>query len=268
MLVVVCSVIGGFACIALLLFFVQDSLIYHPRRYAPAVLQQLPTGLVGLRDNDGSLVGFYRPPHDGGSPQRLWLLFGGNADQALGWDAFADEHASVGCGFVMLEYPGFGACAGKPSPGNILAANERAVTLLATHLGLTVEEVHQRSGAVGHSLGAAAALQYAVKYPLRRLVLISPFTTMKAMAQRSVGWPICELLVHRYDNHARLADLAVTGLPPITIIHGQEDNFIPMAMGRELAQEHPGIHLSGIVGAGHNDVLGLGAREIHAAMGE
>ena len=268
MLVVVCSVIGGFALIALLLFFVQDRLIYHPRRYSPAVLQQLPTGLVGLRDNDGSLVGFYRPPRDGGSPQRLWLLFGGNADQALSWDAFADEHASAGSGFVMLEYPGYGACAGKSSPASILAANERAVTLLATHLGLTVEEIHRRSGAVGHSLGAAVALQYAVKYPLCRLVLISPFTTMKAMARRSAGWPICELLVHRFDNHARLAELAATGMPPITIIHGQADPFIPMAMGQELAQAHPGIHFSVIVGAGHNDILAVGAREIHAAMEE
>ncbi len=268
MLVVLSSVVGGFALIALLLFLFQDSMIYHPRPYAPAVLQQLPTGLVGLRDADGSLVGFYRPPRDGGSPQRLWLLFGGNADQALGWDEFADEHASVGTGFVMLEYPGFGACAGKPSPANILAANERAVALLATHLGLTLDEVHQRSAAVGHSLGAAAALQYAVKHPLRRMVLISPFTTMKAMAQRSVGWPICELLVHRYDNHARLTDLSARGLPPITIIHGQEDHFIPMAMGRALAEEHPGIAFSLIIGAGHNDILGLGAQEIHAAMGD
>lgn len=268
MLVVLCSVVGGFALIALLLFTMQDGMIYHPRPYAPAVLQQLPTGLVGLRDADGSLVGFYRPPRDAGSPQRLWLLFGGNADQALGWDAFADEHATPGTGYAMLEYPGYGACAGKPSPASMLAANERAVVLLAKHLDLTLEEVHRRAGAVGHSLGAAAALQFAAKYPLRRLVLISPFTTMKAMAQRSVGWPLCELLVHRFDNYARLDDIAKIGLPPLTIIHGQGDNFIPMQMGRDLAQAHPGISLAVIVGAGHNDVLEVGAQEIHAAMGE
>ena len=141
MLVVLWSVVGGFACIALLLFFMQDSMIYHPRPYASAVLQQLPIGLVGLRDNDGSLVGFYRPPRDGGPPRQVWLLFGGNADQALGWDDFAEEHASAGTGFALLEYPGYGACVGKPSPTSMLAANERAVALLATHLGLTLDEV-------------------------------------------------------------------------------------------------------------------------------
>ncbi|HEX3132103.1 MAG TPA: hypothetical protein VHX44_00805, partial [Planctomycetota bacterium] len=79
---------------------------------------------------------------------------------------------------------------------------------------------------------------------------------------------LCELLVHRFDNHARLAELAGTGMPPTTIIHGQDDPFIPMAMGQELAQAHPGITFSVIVGAGHNDILAVGAREIHAALGE
>lgn len=268
MLVVLWSVVIGYAALAAILFLAQGRMIYHPRPYAPALLQELPTGLVGMRDAEGSLVGFYRPPRDGGTPQRLWLLFGGNADQALTWDSFADEHATPGTGFLMVEYPGYGACAGKPSPASMLAANEQAVALLATHLGLDVAEIHRRAGAVGHSLGAAAALQYAVKHPLRRLVLISPFTTMKAMARRSVGWPMCELLVHRFDNHARLAELAARGMPPTVIIHGREDNFIPMAMGQELAQVHHGIPFSLIVGAGHNDILTIGARAIHAAMTE
>lgn len=268
MLLALWSVLGAYALLAVILFLAQERMIYHPRPYAPAVLQELPTGLVELRTGDDSLVGFYRPPRDGGKPQRLWLLFGGNADHALGWDSFAEEHATPGSGFLMLEYPGYGACGGRPSPTSMLAANEQAVALLATHLGIDVAEAHRRAGAVGHSLGAAAALQYAVKHPLRRLVLISPFTTMTAMARRSVGWPLCELLVHRFDNHARLVELAAIGLPPTTIIHGQADTFIPAAMGQELAQAHPGIHLSLIVGAGHNDVLAVGARAIRAAMGE
>jgi uncharacterized protein len=268
MLVVVCSVFGGVALLALLLFLMQDQMIYHPRPYALAVLQQLPTGLVALRDREGSLVGFYRPPHDGGTPTRLWLCFGGNGDQALRWDDFAEAHAQPGTGFLLLEIPGYGACAGKASPATILSTNERAVALLAEHLALDLAEIHRRTGAVGHSLGAAAALQYAAKYPLRRLVLISPFTSMTAMARRSVGWPLCELLVHRFDNHARLSEIAAVGLPPTTIIHGDRDGLIPVAMGRTLAESQPGIHFTVIVGAEHNDVLDLGAREIQAAMGE
>lgn len=261
------SIVGGLVLLAALLYLGQAGMIYHPRSYAAAVLQQLPSGLIALRDGD-SLVGFYRPPRDGGDPQRLWFCFGGNADQALGWDAFAEEHARPGTGFLLMEYPGYGACAGTSSPTTMLATNERAVALLAVHLGIDMAAVHQRAAGIGHSLGAAALLNYGAKHPLRRLVLISPFTTMKDMARRTVGWPLCELLVHRFDNHARLADLAATGLPPITIIHGDGDQFIPLRMGQDLAAAHPGIHVSVIVGAGHNDVLEMGAREIDVAMGE
>lgn len=267
MIVITCSVVGGIALVGAFLFVAQDRMIFIPRAYTPATLQQLPTGLVALRDGE-SVVGFYRPPRDGSEPRQLWFCFGGNADLALSWDAFAEEHARPGTGFLLVEYPGYGACVGKPSPASMLAANERAVALLATHLGLDVTEVHRRAGGVGHSLGAAALLQYAAKHPLRRLVLIAPFTTMKDMAQRSVGWPLCELLVHRFDNHARLAEIAASGLPPTTIIHGNQDELIPVGMGRVLAEAHPGIHLSVIVGAQHNDVLSLGAAEIHAAMGD
>jgi hypothetical protein len=265
MLVIVLSLIAGASGLAVLLYLAQDGMIYHPRRYAPAVLHPLPTGLVALREGD-SLVGFYRPPRDGGAARDLWFCFGGNADLALGWDAFAEQHARAGTGFLLLEYPGYGACAGKPSPASLLATNERAVVLLANHLGLDVAEVHRRAGGVGHSLGAAALLQYAARHELRRLVLISPFTSMTAMARRTVGWPFSELLVHRFDNHARLTEIAAAGLPPTTIIHGDQDEIIPVGMGRSLAEAHPGIHLSVIVGARHNDVLALGAQEIGAAM--
>jgi pimeloyl-ACP methyl ester carboxylesterase len=265
MLVVAGSVVGGLLLLAVFLFFIQDRMIFVPRAYAPAALQQLPSGLVALRDGD-SLVGFYRPPRDGVEARHLWICFGGNADLALSWDEFAETHARPGTGFLLVEYPGYGACTGKPSSSTMLAANERAVALLAAHLRIDVAEVHRRAAGVGHSLGAAVLLQYAAKHPLRRLVLISPFTTLKDMARRTVGWPLCELLVHRFDNHARLAEIAAAGLPPTTIIHGDQDELIPVGMGRSLAEAYPGIHLSVIVGAHHNDVLELGAAEIDAAM--
>ncbi len=268
MLVAVCASVGGLVLVGGLLYFAQDRMIYLPRPYAATELSQLPSGLIPLRESDDSLIAFYRPPANGAVPQRLWMLFGGNADQALRWDAFAREHAAAGTGFLMVEYPSYGACRGSPSPATILATNERAMTMLAQRLGLGLDDLHQRTACLGHSLGAAAALQYAAKHPPRRLVLISPFTTMKDMARRSVGWPLCELLVHRFDNRARLAELAAAGLPPTAIIHGDRDGVIPVTMGRELAAAHPGIHLSVIVGAGHNDVLDMAAREIVTAMRE
>jgi len=57
---------------------------------------------------------------------------------------------------------------------------------------------------LGHSLGAAAALQAGAVIPARQILLIAPFTSMRAMAKRSVGVPLAYLLRHDFDNEARL----------------------------------------------------------------
>ena len=268
MLIATCTVFGSLFLLAGVLYLAQEKMIYHPRPYPAQVLQQLPGGLVPLADAAGSVVGFYRGPASGGVPRRLWLLFGGNGDQALRWESFAAARAAPDVGYLMVEYPGYGACLGKTSPSSILAANEQAVALLAKHLGVSVEHIHAHACGLGHSLGAAALTQYAAIHPLQRLILISPFTTMKAMAQRSVGWPLCELLVHRFDNQKNLSEIAARGLPLTTILHGDRDGFIPPEMGRILAQAHPQITFIAVEGADHNDVIGLGDPAIRKAMEE
>jgi uncharacterized protein len=244
------------------LYFFQRALIYHPEGYSSQELSSLPNGLVALRDND-SIIAFYRPPATG-TLQKLWFIFGGNADRALRWDNFVQPTATPGVGFLLVEYPGYGAHAGKPSPENILRGSERALELLLAHVNL--KELPVLPSAFGHSLGAAAATQWAAQHPVENLVLISPFTTMKAMAKRTVGWPLCELLVHRFDNEQRLTELIQRQLPQTTIIHGDKDPLIPIAMSYQLAGMDPRIHMTVIAGANHNDVLDLGYEEILRAM--
>ncbi|MCX7013581.1 MAG: alpha/beta hydrolase, partial [Candidatus Sumerlaeota bacterium] len=94
--------------------------------------------------------------------------------------------------------------------------------------------------ALGYSIGAAAALDYAAGHPIRRLILIAPFTSVLDMARKIVGWPLCNLAVDRFDNRARLDELAARSpRPPVLIVHGDADPVIPVRMGRELARLHP-----------------------------
>ena len=77
------------------------------------------------------------------------------------------------------------------------------------------------------------------------------------MARLVVGWPLCHLLRHRYDNQLCLREI-IAGpqpLPRIDIFHGLNDTLIPPAMSRTLAGESPTIKRHEIAGADHNDVL-------------
>jgi uncharacterized protein len=254
----------------LALFLLQVRLIYPAPHYGERGLLGLPPGLEVLRDpaRPSSVMGFYRPPLGGGTPRRLWLAFSGNGDLALRYDPLLAPSVTAEQAFLMVEYPGYGARAGEPSPEALLAETERTVSALAEHLDITPAELEARTSVLGYSLGSAAALAYAARHPVRRIILFSPFTSMLDMAQRVVGWPLCQLLTHRYDNVAALAAVQSHGQPPLVVLHGANDDFIPPSMGRALAAHAPGSRFELVPGARHADVLDIAEARLRELLAE
>jgi uncharacterized protein len=267
--VVVALALAALGVVAALWSF-QDRLIYLSPHYAERGLQGLPSGLLALRDprEKSSVVGFYRPPLLGGVPARLWLVFGGNGDLALRYDPLLSPSATAQQGFLMIEYPGYGARAGQPSPESLLSGSEASLSALAAHLGTTTADLEARSSVLGYSLGSAAALQYAERHPVQRIILFAPFTSMLEMARLTVGSPLCQLLRHRYDNVSALNALERKQPTPLTILHGSRDALIPHTMGERLAAQVPGSRFELVPDAGHADVLDVAEQRLHELLSE
>ncbi len=259
------------AALLILLFRGQQRLIYHPRPYAgnepprPARLVELIYDLPG----QGRQTAFYLPPRHSpaaGSP-RLWLLFGGNGSLALDWLDLVEGYPDQEAAFLLLEYPGYGRCQGRANPAAILASAEAGMAALASRLHLPAADPNLDPAVLGHSLGTAAGLLYASRHPVRRLVLISPFTSLREMAVRVVGRPLSWTLLQNYDNRARLREVSRRQPAiPITIIHGNHDKVVPVTMGRELATLSPSIRYEEIDRGDHNFLLVTAAAEIYRAM--
>ena len=178
-IIALCTVV---VCVLLLLF--QDRLLYHPRAYPPGVPLRAGVERITFTTADGLQTCWWKPPRAGGN---WWLCFAGNASLARSWlDVLGGDD-----GLLLIEYPGYGESAGKPSPRSILAATEGAIAALQ----LKHTAAGDPYGAIGHSLGAAGTLQYAAAHPVQRLVLVAPFTRMLDMARLVVGWPLCHLLL-------------------------------------------------------------------------
>lgn len=247
----------------------QSRLIYHPAAYGPepqAMLREARGVRLAFESSQGRQTAFYIPPRDApaGLPQAIWVCFGGNAALALDWlhltDVWDDRFA-----YLLVDYPGYGQCEGNASPHSIRETGKAAVTALAAHLGATTADLQPRIAVLGHSLGCAAALMLAEDLDVCRGVLVSPFTTMTEMGRIVLGWPLCHLNLHRFDNRRPLARLARAEGARIVIFHGAQDEIIPVAMGRELAAACPGVaQFHEIAGAHHNDILG----RIDARIGE
>ncbi len=236
---------GGALVVVLLLF--QSRLIYFPLRYSTAQLQKatsIGTQEITFRTSQGNQTAFFcRTEDSDAAPKSLWLVFGGNGDLALGWLDLVCAFPSPNTGFLLVDYPGYGICQGKPNPRTILENAEGALQTLLERKGWTAE--------------ADALCLFAARHSVRKIVLVSTFTTMGEMVRKQVGITLGPLLRHRFDNLTSLATiLSQNRVPEISILHGQSDDIVPLRMGAALAQLDPSrIKFAAIPEADHNNII-------------
>jgi predicted esterase len=256
-----------------IIFLLQRRMLYFPQSYDP-VLQKMVIGKsvapVAYDTSAGRQVAFYIAPQlkPDLSPERLWVFFAGNASQALDWLDLVERRPDPGAGYLLIDYPGYGQCEGKPSLESIRESSEGAFAALAKRFALAPAVLDRDLNVIGHSIGAATALQFAARHPVRRVVLISPFTSLYDTVRYHVGCPLCWLLLDRFDNRARLAELPQHApRPAVTIIHGDADNIVPVQMGRELAGRYPDwIAYHELKGGDHGFIITSAEEQILAAM--
>jgi len=236
----------------------QSSLIYHPRPNEPGMTEHLENNRgerITYRTSQGMQTAWYRPPYRGDEATApLWIAFAGNGSLALDWmhlTGIADGRFA----WLMIDYPGYGECEGQPTPKAIRQSSVAALEQLAVRLKTSREVLTSRSLVIGHSLGAAAALMSAEDLGIHHGILISPFTSMTDMGREVLGWPLCYLNMHRFDNRQTLSAICQHPDALFSLYHGTGDDLIPSRMSAELATAHPGKVTFHPVPGGHNDVL-------------
>jgi pimeloyl-ACP methyl ester carboxylesterase len=217
------------------MYLFQRSMIYFPTaaRSLDAQTFTLPVGqeriLVTSREQEG--------------PEAV-LYFGGNAeDVSYGLDEFS--HAFPGQSIYLMHYRGYGGSTGSPS--------ETALIGDALALYDHVARRHPKVSIIGRSLGSGIAVRVASTRAVARLVLITPFDSLSAVAAHHYPYfPIRWLLRDRFESwrHAGL----VTA--PTLIIAAGRDEIVPLQHAKAL-QTHfkDGVaKLAVIPHAGHNDI--------------
>lgn len=255
---------GCIIVFVILLAGCQRKLIYFPRGYSERELSVVAPNAVVIeyRTAAGAQKAFYiRPANSPDTPpDRLWVVMGGNAARALDWTEDITGIPDPRAGFLLIDYPGYGYNEGRPSRTSINEGSLAAFDALAAHLNLSRGDLAKRTRLMCHSIGAAAGLDLAVRLdpPPNRIILFSPFTSLHAMARHVLFWPVCCLVLDRFDNEARLKELAGRSpRPEVIIIHGDRDQVIPVEMGRALAAAHPGwIQYHEIPNLDHNWIIG------------
>jgi len=258
------ALIGVAGVGGVLAYLWQDRFIYEPRPYPEARLEEFTKRggrILRFVTEAGPQCAFFIPPaapSPNQPPETVWCCFAGVGGLALSWESYVQSLRTPQTGFLLVDWPGYGASSGRPRPETIRGVIRGAASALAEAHGLEADAFRGRFEAMGHSLGAAGALAAAEELGADRVILFAPFTSLRDMAVLRVGPVLAPFVNHDYDNRAVLDVLAARPQPPrVLILHGTADEVIPLSMARELQERHPEwITLAELPGADHNKLFG------------
>lgn len=181
--------------------------------------------------------------HRASSPQAV-VYFGGNAED-VSRALPALRHAFPAAAIYAPHYRGYGGSTGRPSEAALVDDGVALMAEAATR--------HRDIVLIGRSLGSGVAMQVAARHPPRRLVLVTPFDRMAALARHHYPWLPAALLLHeRYESIALAPAIRV----PTTLVVASRDSIVPPERAHALAAAYPAGVVRTVVleGAGHNDI--------------
>jgi len=122
----------------------------------------------------------------------------------------------------------------------------------------------KRTIAVGFSIGSGIAAHLAAARKLDGLILVTPFDSLKAVAQSMYPWiPIGPFFSHEVDTAAALERNRV----PVAIFAGERDEIVPGERTDALRERVPNLIFDRTIArAGHNDIYARS--DFHLAMRE
>ncbi|MEJ2671297.1 MAG: alpha/beta hydrolase, partial [Deltaproteobacteria bacterium] len=160
----------------------------------------------------------------------------------------------VGVQVFIFDYREYGRSSGRISREGSFLDAAAAYRYVTETKGVAAAEVVL----FGRSLGTALATDLAIKNPCRGLILESAFTNSSEMARRMLPFLFDWRPKVPYDNLGKIDQVKA----PVLIIHGSEDEIIPVDMGRRVfAAANPPKDLYVVPEAHHNDLYEVGGKE-------
>jgi len=191
------------------------------------------------------IAGIHLQPDNPSKEPTLILGFGGNAWNAQDvaeylHELFPDEDV------IVFHYRGYWPSQGTPSAEALIADAPLVYDFALQRVK------PKRVIGVGFSIGSGVAAELAAARKLDGLILVTPFDSLRAVAQSMYPWlPIGPFFEHEINAALALERVRV----PVAVIAAQQDEIVPRertdALRRGVAQL---VSDRTIEGAGHNDI--------------
>ena len=174
------------------------------------------------------------------------IYFGGNAEEVSGQVFDAPELAPWSV--ATFNYRGYGLSEGRPGQAALTADALAIFDQLAGRDDIDAERIV----VLGRSLGTGVAVHLAANRPLQAVMLVSPFDSLRSIAQKEYPFvPVSLLLKHPFDSMAVAPKITA----PLLVLAGERDRLIPATHSQRLHEAWAGPKQWELIpGAGHNDI--------------
>lgn len=232
---------------------IEDRFIFHPS--AEIVQTPLHAGLQ-FQDHyfittDGVRLNGWFIPRPGARATLVW--FHGNAGN-IGHrvENIKLLHDKVKVNIFIFDYRGYGRSAGSVSEEGTYRDGAAALAFVHQRLGIAADQLI----IFGRSLGAAVAVEMALRFPCQGVILETPFTSIRDMAKTVLPiLPIGAILQTRFDVVGKVGKIKA----PLLVLHGDRDEVVPYEQGKQVFAAAQGAkEFYTINGANHNDTYRVG----------
>lgn len=237
------------------------SSLFYPRKKMP---QKHPDGAwhdgtILVDEEERVKLGYRFYIHEKDSP--VILFFHGNGEVASDYAGISqDYHGFAEVSLLVVDYRGYGWSTGRPLTSKMLPDAKVVLDKLPKILEAAGIDADVPLFVKGRSLGSAPAIYLGLVAPekFKGMIIDSGYADAPSLFRRlGIAIPdnikADDSLPINNDEKIKTIDM------PLLVIHGEQDNLIPISHGRTIHANSPtqDKELVVITGAGHNNLLAI-----------
>lgn len=228
------------------LYFLQESLIFHPTKLSKDYNFRFRGDFkeINVKSLDGETLNMLKFPSN--LNKGVVLFFHGNGGNIAGWGNGFSLYTNNGFDVIYWDYRGYGKSDGK-------IRNEKQLLSDAQLIYDYLKKDYRESDIIvsGTSLGTGISTYISGKNNPKKLVLNSPYSSMKSLILEKMPFIPNMLIKYKLESDKYLEDVKC----PIHMFHGQRDDLIPYAHSLKLKEKYLEIELIPLENSGHNDIF-------------
>lgn len=236
----------------LVLFYIfQDKMIFYPQKISQAEVEGIRKNYknveeISLKTKDGIILKGWFVNNSSADRPKILFYFGGNAEEVSYLIEKVPEFKDWS--LVLINYRGYGQSGGKVSERSLYSDAIESYDHFIGRLDIKDPKI----AIMGRSIGTGVATYLAKNKRSDAVILVSPYTSLKALAK--VHYPLLPaglILKYKFNSIERAPQIKA----PLLMIVAADDRTIPPTQSYQVAEEWGGkVTVKEFTGADHNSL--------------